>query len=97
MYHLCLLLPVLASLTSLTSAAPSRSHILPRAPAGAPTVNVKNGSYYGVHSDTYNQDFFLGIPFAQPPLESLRFANPASLNWSWTGALPATNYAFVGS
>ncbi|GAB7348751.1 hypothetical protein MBLNU459_g7483t2 [Dothideomycetes sp. NU459] len=75
-------------------AAPSQSRLMPRAPAGSPTVNVKNGSYYGVHSSTYNQDFFLGIPFAQPPLEQLRFANPASLNWSWTGALPATNYAY---
>ncbi|KAG9602417.1 alpha/beta-hydrolase, partial [Aureobasidium melanogenum] len=37
---------------------------------------------------------FLGIPFAQPPLEQLRFANPETLNSTWAGALPATNYAF---
>jgi hypothetical protein len=61
----------------------------------APIVTIRNGSYYGSHSSTYAQDFFLGIPFAQPPLEELRFANPQSLNWAWTGVLPATNYAHV--
>ena len=60
-----------------------------------PIATIRNGSYYGTHSSTYNQDYFLGIPFAQPPLEQLRFANPQSLNWTWTGALPATNYAYV--
>ncbi|THX94206.1 alpha/beta-hydrolase [Aureobasidium pullulans] len=82
------LLPLVAS---VASAAPS---LLRRAPAGAPVVNLKNGSYYGVHNSQYNQDFFLGVPFAQPPIEQLRFANPETLNLSWTGALPATNYAF---
>ncbi|KAH0167663.1 alpha/beta-hydrolase, partial [Aureobasidium melanogenum] len=82
---------LLSLAVSAVSAAPSLSR---RAPANAPTVNLKNGSYYGVHNSQYNQDFFLGIPFAQPPLEQLRFANPETLNSSWAGALPATNYAF---
>ncbi|KAK5142074.1 hypothetical protein LTR04_002349, partial [Oleoguttula sp. CCFEE 6159] len=38
-------------------------------------------------------DFFLGIPFAQPPLGELRFTNPQSLNQSWANAVPATQYA----
>jgi hypothetical protein len=83
---------LLSLAVSVTSAAPSLSR---RAPAGAPVVNLKNGSYYGVHNSQYNQDFFLGIPFAQPPVDELRFANPESVNSTWTGALPATNYAFV--
>lgn len=82
---------LLSLAVSAVSAAPS---LLRRAPANAPTVNLKNGSYYGVHNSQYNQDFFLGIPFAQPPLEQLRFANPETLNSTWAGALPATNYAF---
>ncbi|KAH0342270.1 alpha/beta-hydrolase, partial [Aureobasidium melanogenum] len=82
---------LLSLVVSAASAAPS---LLRRAPANAPTVNLKNGSYYGVHNTQYNQDFFLGIPFAQPPLEQLRFANPEPLNSTWAGALPATNYAF---
>lgn len=63
--------------------------------SASPTATVRNGSYYGTHSSIYNQDFFLGIPFAQPPLQQLRFANPQPLNWSWSGELPATNYAYV--
>lgn len=30
-----------------------------------PTVRVKNGTYSGIHSPQYDQDFFLGIPYAQ--------------------------------
>lgn len=30
-----------------------------------PVVNVKNGSYTGLHSAKYSQDFFLGIPYAK--------------------------------
>ncbi|KAI4740294.1 alpha/beta-hydrolase [Aureobasidium sp. EXF-12298] len=86
---------LLSLAVSATSAAPSLSRRAPAgAPAGAPVVNLKNGSYYGVHNSQYNQDFFLGIPFAQPPVDELRFANPESVNTTWTGALPATNYAF---
>lgn len=31
----------------------------------SPTVTVKNGTYGGVYSPQYDQDFFLGIPYAQ--------------------------------
>lgn len=85
-----LIFPVLA-----TAANPIVSRTESRLPEGTPVATVRNGSYYGTHSDTYNQDFFLGIPFAEPPLEQLRFANPQSLDWAWTGVLPATNYAYV--
>lgn len=30
-----------------------------------PTVTVKNGTYYGIHNPDFNQDFFLGMPFAK--------------------------------
>ncbi|EKD20663.1 hypothetical protein MBM_01345 [Drepanopeziza brunnea f. sp. 'multigermtubi' MB_m1] len=32
-----------------------------------PLITVLNGTYAGVHSSSYNQDFFLGMPFAYPP------------------------------
>ncbi|KAK0105487.1 hypothetical protein ONS95_004151 [Cadophora gregata] len=61
----------------------------------APTVKVLNGSYYGKHLESFNQDLFLGIPFAEPPVGDLRFANPVALeNRTWEGSVPATNYAF---
>jgi carboxylesterase type B len=58
-----------------------------------PTATVKNGTYSGVHSAEYNQDFFLGVPFAQPPVGNLRFRAPQSLTSSWKGAKPATSYS----
>ncbi|KAF4636355.1 hypothetical protein G7Y89_g1727 [Cudoniella acicularis] len=60
--------------------------------ASRPMVTVKNGTYAGIHSSAYNQDFFLGIPFAQPPLSGLRFSAPASLNTSFSGVRNATSY-----
>jgi len=30
-----------------------------------PVVALKNGSYVGTHDSAFNQDFFLGIPYAQ--------------------------------
>ena len=30
-----------------------------------PTVTVKNGTYYGVRNHEFDQDFFLGMPFAK--------------------------------
>ena len=38
----------------------------------APAVAVKNGSYRGFYSSSYNQDFFLGIPYAQVRLPDPR-------------------------
>lgn len=62
-------------------------------PEGAPTVTIKNGSYYGVHNSFYNQDFFLGMPYSQPPLGELRLQVPQSLNETWTGTRNATQYS----
>ena len=58
-----------------------------------PTVMVKNGTYVGIHSSIYNQDFFLGIPYARPPIGDLRFRIPQSLNATWTGVRPANEYS----
>jgi acetylcholinesterase len=90
-----LLFGLLITLVASSSAKPLLSKTSSTSTEQVPVATVRNGCYYGTHSSTYNQDFFLGIPFAQPPLELLRFANPQSLNWTWSGALPATNYAYV--
>ncbi|KAJ4386628.1 hypothetical protein N0V93_009526 [Gnomoniopsis smithogilvyi] len=58
----------------------------------APTVSLKNGSYYGVYSPEYDQDFFLGMPFAQPPLGELRLRQPQPINTTWSEARNATAY-----
>lgn len=48
-----------------------------------PEAAVENGTYVGIHNSHYNVDYFLGIPFAQPPVGDLRLAPPAPLNRSF--------------
>ncbi|KAL4819912.1 Alpha/Beta hydrolase protein [Aspergillus spinulosporus] len=60
----------------------------------SPVAETTNGSYKGVYLPQYDQDLFLGIFFAQPPLETRRFRGPESLTTDWTGERPATKYAF---
>jgi triacylglycerol lipase len=69
------------------------AHAAPR--QSAPTVAVRNGTYTGVHSTTYDQDFFLGMPYAQQPLGNLRFTVPQPLNESWNGARDAKEYSDI--
>lgn len=61
----------------------------------SPRVNVKNGTYVGVSNINYNQDFFLGMPYAQQPVGNLRFTVPQSLNESWYGERDAKAYSDI--
>ncbi|KIL88859.1 lipase 1 [Fusarium avenaceum] len=58
--------------------------------SSAPTVTIKNGTYAGVYNTQYDQDFFLGVPFAQPPE---RFSIAQGPNTSWDGVRQATEYS----
>lgn len=44
------------------------------APSGVPLATLGNVQFRGLHNDHYNQDLFLGMPYAQPPVGDLRFA-----------------------
>ncbi|KAK2690704.1 hypothetical protein QWA68_010613 [Fusarium oxysporum] len=46
----------------------------------APSVRVKNGTLEGKYVAGLDQDLFLGVPFAQPPVGQLRLQNPQPLN-----------------
>lgn len=81
-------------LTLLTFFSASCSLAAPSPNTTAPTVTVLNGTLQGVHSSTWNQDFFLGIPYAQPPLGNLRFRWPQSLNTSYDGVRDASQYGY---
>lgn len=59
----------------------------------APKATIKNGTVLGVHSAEYNQDYFLGVPYAQPPVGPLRFQTPKSINKPWGSPLQATKYS----
>jgi acetylcholinesterase len=61
--------------------------------SSAPTATVQNGTYIGTYSAEYDQDYFLGIPYAQPPVGGLRFRNPVGLNATWNDRRPATQYS----
>ena len=61
----------------------------------APAATVRNGTYVGVHSSTYDQDFFLGMPYAQQPVGNLRFTVPQPLNESWDGTRDAKAYSDI--
>ena len=58
----------------------------------APTVTVRNGTYEGVYSSTYKQDFFLGMPFAKAPVGDLRLRIGEGLDETWEGTRDAKAY-----
>ncbi|KAJ9214436.1 hypothetical protein DTO166G4_4060 [Paecilomyces variotii] len=60
-----------------------------------PIARVINGTYVGVWNEEYNQDFFLGMPYAQQPVGDLRFAVPQPLNESWEGERDAKEYSDI--
>lgn len=57
-----------------------------------PTVTIKNGTIVGTRNPMYNQDFFLGVPFASPPVGDLRLRKPMPPE-SWNGNRVSNTYS----
>ncbi|KAI0402052.1 Alpha/Beta hydrolase protein [Xylaria palmicola] len=60
--------------------------------ATGPVAHVLNGTYEGLHLPAFQQDIFLGIPYAQDTGGANRFRVPQSLDEAWEGARPAKIY-----
>lgn len=57
-----------------------------------PTVTIKNGTLSGVYNAAYQQDFFLGVPYAAPPIGDRRFRRPEP-SLPWEGVRSAVTYS----
>ncbi|KAL4766110.1 Alpha/Beta hydrolase protein [Aspergillus foveolatus] len=62
---------------------PLISSLLVAVTAAGPSATILNGTYKGYHLPSHKQDVFLGLPYTQPSVGSLRFQGPQSLNTSW--------------
>jgi hypothetical protein len=62
--------------------------------SSVPTVTTLNGTYAGRHLQTWEQDIFLGIPYAKPPVGALRFKWPQSIDTSFDGVRDASTYGY---
>ncbi|KAI0971213.1 alpha/beta-hydrolase [Xylaria arbuscula] len=60
----------------------------------APTAKTINGTYEGLYLPDWDQDAFLGIPYAQPPVGQLRYRWPLSINESFDGVRKAIQYGY---
>ncbi|OTB03037.1 hypothetical protein M426DRAFT_61060 [Hypoxylon sp. CI-4A] len=57
-----------------------------------PVVVLNNGSYEGLYLPDFDQDIFLGIPYAQDTSGPNRFRIPQSLDKTWEGTRAAKAY-----
>jgi carboxylesterase type B len=82
--------PILSATAFLLATSSALAH--PTTHSEDPKVHIKNGTVVGKHVESNEQDQFLGIPFAQPPIGDLRFNLPQPVNQTWDAPLNATEY-----
>jgi hypothetical protein len=59
-----------------------------RCPDNAPSAQTTNGTVCGIELPGFKQSAFLGVPYAQPPIEDLRLRHAVPYNHSYS-AFPA--------
>ena len=79
---------LVTSVTPLAISCPTAHH-------AAPIVDLSNGTYRGTYNQHYHQDLFLGMPYAQPPVGSLRFSSPKALDKAWKGHRDAKEFGWM--
>ncbi|OTA91318.1 hypothetical protein M434DRAFT_13285 [Hypoxylon sp. CO27-5] len=78
---------------SLLAAALSRAAVAAALGIRAdPVVSVRNGTYEGLYLPAFDQDIFLGVPYAQDTGGRNRFRVPQSLDETWNGTRTAKAY-----
>ena len=60
--------------------------------SAGPTVTLLNGTYEGLYLPSFDQEVFLGMPYAQSTGHENRFRPPQALNNTWTGTHSAKAY-----
>ncbi|KAJ5214782.1 Carboxylesterase type B active site protein [Penicillium cf. viridicatum] len=60
--------------------------------SATPAVTILNGTVHGVYNAVHEQDHFLGLPYAQPPVGPLRFHPPQPISTSFHAPLNAISY-----
>ncbi|KAF2456348.1 Alpha/Beta hydrolase protein, partial [Lineolata rhizophorae] len=58
-----------------------------------PRARTLNGTYEGLHSEEWDQDFFLGVPFAKPPVAGRRFRIAQAIDEAWEDVREAKEYS----
>jgi carboxylesterase type B len=74
----------------LALAGLATSSLASHCPQDSPTARTKNGTLCGVHLPSFSQNAFLGVPFAEPPVNDLRLRHPVPYNKRYK-AYPATS------
>jgi hypothetical protein len=71
-------------------------HLVANATAQAPppTAKTLNGTYQGKYLTGWDQNVFLGLPYAQPPIGQLRYRWPQSINTSFSDIHDASTYGY---
>ncbi|KAF9027649.1 Carboxylesterase [Hymenopellis radicata] len=83
---------VLSQLALFAYGAPSMKS---RNRTASASVDIRNGTLNGLHLDELDQDVFLGIPYAKPPVDNLRLRNPQVWDTAFgEEGLNATSYGW---
>jgi len=87
-----LLLAIICAVCLLSATTTVSEKLTKFVSEGTRLVTIQNGTLAGIHNTALDQDIFLGIPYAEPPLDSLRFRQSRPYGRQWPKVRNATQY-----